>query len=244
MLSHTPESDNSVRLELTGASSSEDVELSLLASRYSSSHCLNQTTPDDQWVDQESGQSMQNEGQSDNTKNSKSINPRFDGWKFTAFLAFLASVLVLLFNIGFLLFMGMRKAQGKPDTFSEGSCESAHRASVGFHWLINTLSTILLGASNFGMQCLVAPTRADLDRAHGNVFYKTAVPAYNVYAGQGSLGQMNWSDLSLISGGDHGYWSYDDEPPFKEIFDAARNGDLIRLNSAACIETFAKTYYI
>ena len=151
MLSHTPESDNSVRLELTGASSSEDVELSLLASRYSSSHCLNQTTPDDQWVDQESGQSMQNEGQSDNTKNSKSINPRFDGWKFTAFLAFLASVLVLLFNIGFLLFMGMRKAQGKPDTFSEGSCESAHRASVGFHWLINTLSTILLGASNFGM---------------------------------------------------------------------------------------------
>lgn len=131
---------------------------------------------------------------------------------------------------------------------------------------------------------MVAPTRADLDRAHGNgwwldvgvprfrnllhvahghtflwlclslssipfhlfynsaVFYKTAVPAYNVYAGQGSLGQMNWSDLSLINGGDHGYWSSDDEPPFKELFDAARNGNLIRLDSAACIETFAKTY--
>ena len=34
------------------------------------------------------------------------------------------------------------------------------------HFGINVLSTLLLGASNAAMQCIVAPSRADIDKAH------------------------------------------------------------------------------
>ncbi|OJJ82358.1 uncharacterized protein ASPGLDRAFT_531052 [Aspergillus glaucus CBS 516.65] len=37
---------------------------------------------------------------------------------------------------------------------------------TGAHLVINILSTLMLAGSNFTMQCLCAPTRKDLDRAH------------------------------------------------------------------------------
>lgn len=48
----------------------------------------------------------------------------------------------------------------------EGTCSVVNNWSTGLHLLINILSTALLAASNFVMQCLTAPSRADLDRAH------------------------------------------------------------------------------
>ncbi|KAJ5155144.1 hypothetical protein N7492_007947 [Penicillium capsulatum] len=48
----------------------------------------------------------------------------------------------------------------------EGKCTVANRWSTGLHVIINILSTWLLAASNYVMQCLNAPSRADLDRAH------------------------------------------------------------------------------
>lgn len=155
MSSYIPKTDilKSARIKLTRAFSSEDVELTEFHSSHLISRPLIPATFEDRSarVDEAPRNSIPNGDLSDSSKDGRPTNPLFDGWKFTAFLAFIASVLVLLFNIGFLLFMGIRKSQGKPDTFSEGSCENVHRLSIGFHWLINTLSTILLGASNFGM---------------------------------------------------------------------------------------------
>lgn len=48
----------------------------------------------------------------------------------------------------------------------EGTCSVVNNWSTGLHLLINILSTALLAASNFVMQCLTAPSRADLDHAH------------------------------------------------------------------------------
>jgi len=48
----------------------------------------------------------------------------------------------------------------------EGSCDAVRRSGNILHVAINILSTLLLGASNFTMQCLVAPTRRDIDKAH------------------------------------------------------------------------------
>ncbi|KAI8412443.1 hypothetical protein FOFC_05700 [Fusarium oxysporum] len=48
----------------------------------------------------------------------------------------------------------------------EGSCSTSHTLSVVIHLLINIFGSILLAASNYGMQCLTAPTRADIDKAH------------------------------------------------------------------------------
>jgi hypothetical protein len=48
----------------------------------------------------------------------------------------------------------------------EGSCSLIDDWKIGLHFLINVLSTALLAASNYAMQCLCAPTRAAVDRAH------------------------------------------------------------------------------
>ena len=51
-------------------------------------------------------------------------------------------------------------------TILDGSCEKTKNLSLWLHLAINALSTILLGASNYCMQCLSSPTRQEVDKAH------------------------------------------------------------------------------
>ena len=51
-------------------------------------------------------------------------------------------------------------------TIREGSCTQTKNLATRLHLVINILSTLLLGASNYSMQCLSAPTRHDIDQAH------------------------------------------------------------------------------
>lgn len=85
------------------------------------------------------------------TQKKRRRNVLFEGWKFTVFLAFIASLIVLFFNVGFVLYSTTHNDGKANTTLYEGNCEKVHRLSIGFHLLINTLSTVLLGASNFGM---------------------------------------------------------------------------------------------
>ncbi|MCJ1435914.1 hypothetical protein MMC27_005290 [Xylographa pallens] len=45
-------------------------------------------------------------------------------------------------------------------------CGTSKTWALWLHLAINVLSTILLGASNYTMQCLLAPTRKEVDRCH------------------------------------------------------------------------------
>ncbi|PYI36773.1 hypothetical protein BP00DRAFT_462468 [Aspergillus indologenus CBS 114.80] len=49
-----------------------------------------------------------------------------------------------------------------------GQCALARHSATGIHVVINVLGTILLGASSYVMQCLGAPSRSDIDRAHAS----------------------------------------------------------------------------
>ena len=51
-------------------------------------------------------------------------------------------------------------------TLQDGDCDETKRIDLWLHLLINILSTLLLGASNYSMQCLSAPTRQDIENAH------------------------------------------------------------------------------
>ncbi|KAJ4375995.1 hypothetical protein N0V83_001275 [Neocucurbitaria cava] len=53
-------------------------------------------------------------------------------------------------------------------TLLKGSCARVRQLNVWVHLLVNVVSTLLLCASNYCMQVLIAPNRADLDRAHAN----------------------------------------------------------------------------
>ncbi len=77
------------------------------------------------------------------------------------------ATLVLIFNVLFtIIATSQHKTNAGIATIKEGDCDATKRIDVWLHLLINILSTALLGASNYCMQCVSAPTRGDVDRAH------------------------------------------------------------------------------
>jgi hypothetical protein len=83
-------------------------------------------------------------------------------------------VLVLVANI-VVSIVGSTKfdidTTGTFGTLYVGQCDVAQNLNLWFHLLINILSTLLLGASNYAMQLLASPTRNDVDRAHARGVY-------------------------------------------------------------------------
>lgn len=51
-------------------------------------------------------------------------------------------------------------------TIQSGNCDQTKQLGRWLHVAINVLSTLLLGASNYCMQCLSAPNREEINRAH------------------------------------------------------------------------------
>ncbi|KAL2832622.1 hypothetical protein BDW59DRAFT_169440 [Aspergillus cavernicola] len=97
----------------------------------------------------------------------KASGGRFGGWKGTLYLGSITSFIVLLLNLAMLSWATLRHSSEGKSVLYSGDCDRVKEISAGIHFLINILSTLLLSASNFGMQCLSAPTRQDVDRAHG-----------------------------------------------------------------------------
>ncbi|KAF9885145.1 hypothetical protein FE257_000671 [Aspergillus nanangensis] len=83
-----------------------------------------------------------------------------------------SSVILLLHLIFVAIAAGLasrypnQRGFGSGSVMYEGSCVVTKRWSIGLHLIINILGTAILGASNYCMQTLVAPTREDIDRAH------------------------------------------------------------------------------
>ncbi|KAJ6088467.1 hypothetical protein N7486_009728 [Penicillium sp. IBT 16267x] len=81
----------------------------------------------------------------------------------------LLTIFILAINITVTVY-GRLKYGGPIDAVSTtiytGSCDKADQYGAAVHFLINLLSTAVLGASSFSMQLLVAPTRAEVDKAH------------------------------------------------------------------------------
>jgi hypothetical protein len=93
---------------------------------------------------------------------------RFSGWRCGVRLSAAVSCIVLLANIAFSV---LAARFGEPEgngtrTVLNGECNKVAAWSTKLHLVINILSSCLLAASNYTMQCLGSPTRRELDRAH------------------------------------------------------------------------------
>lgn len=97
------------------------------------------------------------------------------GWRFGVLSGATSALIVFVINL--IIFVWAEKHNGyRPFHFAhrdngqhtlfDGSCEKARNLNTGVHLLINVLSTLLLSASNYCMQCMSAPTRRDVDDAH------------------------------------------------------------------------------
>ena len=82
-------------------------------------------------------------------------------------IATLMVTFVLLLNIVLVIVISTTwTLENGVATAFTGSCRTAERWTTAIHLLINLLSSLLLGASNYCMQRLAAPTRAEVDDAH------------------------------------------------------------------------------
>jgi hypothetical protein len=113
---------------------------------------------------------------------------RFSGWRGGALVGISAAVLVLFINTGALV--ATLKINDVNDegrlTIYEGNCSKVRKMNTGIHLLINVLSTLLLGASNYCMQCASAPTREEIDKAHNEKKWL-------------DIGVLSWRNLRYIS---------------------------------------------
>lgn len=92
-----------------------------------------------------------------------SIGARRHQWRVGAINCAICAAVVCLINFTVTIVYGVRAKDG---ILYAGDCDQARQINTGLHLLINVLSTILLGSSNYCMQCLSAPTRKEVDRAH------------------------------------------------------------------------------
>ncbi|KIK55864.1 hypothetical protein GYMLUDRAFT_175006, partial [Collybiopsis luxurians FD-317 M1] len=88
------------------------------------------------------------------------------GWRFGAWLATTQAVAVLFLNIVILIWSSISAGWSSSGSVFQGDCDTVGHVSIGIHLVINILSTLLLGASNYVMQSLCAPTRSEVDKAH------------------------------------------------------------------------------
>ena len=96
--------------------------------------------------------------------------PVFEGWRFGVFVSIIAVTACLVAE---LIMLACAVAFNKPGgnkhgigVLYTGGCKNVERSATLLAIPINIISTILVATSNYVMQCLSAPTRKDIDRAH------------------------------------------------------------------------------
>ncbi|KAI7276321.1 hypothetical protein KC345_g6807 [Hortaea werneckii] len=92
---------------------------------------------------------------------------KLQGWRFGVTVAASTTFAVLILNTTLAVYAGIKYvSNGAVGTALDGKCEEVNTWATILHILINALSSVLLSASNYTMQCLCSPTRAEINRAH------------------------------------------------------------------------------
>lgn len=126
------------------------------------------------------------------------------GYRFSLALGTVSCLFTLLINLAATIYAGT-----KPDLDNDGrgrrvlytgSCDTSKNLNTVLHVLINILSSILLGASNYGIQCLSAPTREQVDKAHAKGTYlDIGIVSVRNLRHQTHLTRLLWVSLVLSS---------------------------------------------
>lgn len=90
------------------------------------------------------------------------------GYRFGVIFCAGLTGLVFLLNVAITIWAvkTSKNWSGSIGIIRDGDCRDAKKLSLWLHFAINVFSTMLLGASNYCMQCLSCPTRQDINKAH------------------------------------------------------------------------------
>jgi len=87
-------------------------------------------------------------------------------WRRGILLGCISAFTILALNLVATVAATANSSRGSNGNIFQGNCNKAAHVNLGLHSLVNVMSTLLLAASNYGMQCLSAPTRSEVDKAH------------------------------------------------------------------------------
>ena len=92
---------------------------------------------------------------------------KLEGYHFGILCCAVASAVVMVINLILTIWaLKHYEVQDGLGTIRDGSCSEVKKIAMWTHLGINILSTLLLGASNYTMQCLSSPTCEDINKAH------------------------------------------------------------------------------
>lgn len=117
----------------------------------------------------------------------------FSGWHFGVCGCALVAGSVCGINMILTIWASLKfGVTGGIGTIQDGQCSKTKNLSLWLHLAINALSTLLLSASNYCMQCLSSPTRGEVDKAHSrHVWLDIGVPSVR------NLRRISWSRIIL-----------------------------------------------
>ncbi|KAJ5162884.1 uncharacterized protein N7500_004714 [Penicillium coprophilum] len=120
----------------------------------------------------ESQENIEASAEAEVTKHDSS-RPQKPQWINGVLLCAKATTVLLLLNLTFIaVAAGLASRNSENSGFSsvhvmyQGSCILSKRWNIALHLIINIISTGILGASNYCMQSLVAPSREEVDKYH------------------------------------------------------------------------------
>lgn len=124
-----------------------------------------------------------------------------NGYRFVILCCALITTVVMIINLTFTIWAVQKF--GAPNglvTLQDGSCKETSTRTTWLHLAINVLSTLLLGASNYAMQCLSSPTRGDVNKAHSrNIWLDIGVPSFRNLRWVSRLRIILWCLLAVSS---------------------------------------------
>lgn len=127
-------------------------------------------------------------------------------WVTGVFLCACGAFVILLINVVLTIVaasISYSKYKGQGYNYStlyQGSCSTSKNLARGLHGLINVLSTLMLAASNYCMQCLSAPSRRSINEAHAQwKWLDIGVPSLKNLRSIGLKNQILWALLCITS---------------------------------------------
>lgn len=126
---------------------------------------------------------------------------KVQGYHFGILCCAVASAVVMVINLALTVWASKRYGlQEGLGTILDGKCSETKKLAMWTHLGINVLSTLLLGASNYTMQCLSSPTREDINRAHSqNLWLNIGTPSIRNLLGISRSRMILWWLVAVSS---------------------------------------------
>ncbi|KAF4857259.1 hypothetical protein CGCSCA4_v000055 [Colletotrichum siamense] len=103
------------------------------------------------------------------TSKAKAVLPHAK-WQKAALGFAIAAFSTFIINLTFIIWATSSRSKDTKDGIGilllPDTCSETKAFNTGIHVVVNILSTVLLSGSNYCMQCLMAPTRSEINEAH------------------------------------------------------------------------------